>query len=43
MRMDVFADGGTHISYHKPAKIVHMYITLHLRDKTPLRMRMDGW
>ena len=33
MRMDAFADGGTHISNHKPAKTVHMYITLHLRQK----------
>ena len=33
-----------HISYHEPAKLVHMYITRHLRQKqgqTPLRMRMD--
>ena len=30
MRMDAFADGGTHISNHKPAKTVHMYIALHL-------------
>ena len=33
MRIDGFADGGTHISYHKPAKTVHMYITLDLRQK----------
>ena len=33
MRMDLFADGGTPISYHEPATIVHMYITRHLRQK----------
>ena len=36
MRMDpifVFADAGTHISNHKRAAIVHMYITLHPRQK----------
>ena len=33
MRMDAFADGGTHISNHKPATTVHMYIALHLRQK----------
>ena len=33
MRMDGSADGGTHISYHNRAKTVHMYITLHLRQK----------
>ena len=32
MRMDGFADGGTHISYHNHAKTVHIYITLHLRQ-----------
>ena len=46
MRIDGLVDGGTHISYHKPAKTVRMYMTLHLRqknkDKTPLRMRIDG-
>ena len=33
MRMDGLVDGGTHISYHKPAKTCHMYITRHLRQK----------
>ena len=33
MRIDGFADGGTRISNHKPAKTVRMYITLHLRQK----------
>ncbi len=46
MRMDGLVDGGTHISYHKPAKTVHMYIIRFIygknKDKTPLRMRMDG-
>ena len=45
MRIDGLVDGGTHISYNKPAKTVHMYMTRHLRqnkDKTPLRMRIDG-
>ena len=34
MRMDGFADGGTHISNHNHAAQVHKYITLHLRQKT---------
>ena len=33
MRVDGFADGGTHISHHKRADRAIMYITLHTRQK----------
>ena len=33
MRIDGLVDGGTHISNHKPAKKLRMYITLHQRLK----------
>ena len=33
MRIDGMVDGGTHISNHKPAKTLRMYITLHQRLK----------
>ena len=33
MRIDGLVDGGTHISYHKPAKTVRIYMTLDLRQK----------
>ena len=33
MRVDGFADGGTHISHHNRVKTAIMYITLHPRQK----------
>ena len=44
MRVDGFADGGTHISHHNRAARVNVYITLRsMQNKTPLRMRVDGF
>ena len=41
MRVDGFADGGTHISTHNRAKTDHLYIRTKNKGKTPLRMRVD--
>ena len=46
LRVDGFADGGTHISHNNRAKTAIVYITLHPRQKQgqmPLRMRVDGF
>ena len=46
MRVDGFADGGTHISHHNRAKTAIVYITLRSMQKQgqmPLRMRVDGF
>ena len=44
MRVDGFADGGTHISNHNRADRAIMYIIRGKnKGKTPLRMRVDGF
>ena len=43
MRVDGFADGGTHISTHTRAKTDHLYIRTKKQGQMPLRMRVDGF
>ena len=43
MRSDGFADGETHVSNHNHAATVHMYITLHLRQKQGQNAIAHAW